>query len=660
MRAPFVSVDFETCSTVNLKTTGVSRYARAKGTHILCLAYAFSQGPVELWLPGDPFPVELAEHIAKGGRLHAWNANFERQIWRYICRPRLGWPTVPDEQWACTMAQGMYAGLPAGLDDAATALGLVQRKDVEGHRLMLQLCQPRSTRPDGTPVWWSDDPDPAKLIRLAAYCMQDVVVERDIANQLPPLPESERQVWLLDQRMNDTGIAVDFNLVDRMQQVAAGAKRDLNAELRMLTKGFATGTNQIATIQTWLMRNGCPLLLDMKRATLEAETTRLLSIDPHHPAAEVIRVRLDAARTSTAKLDAFQRATDEDGRLRCTLRYYGAGRTGRWSGAGGTRAQLQNLPRPTQGTKVAPALTHILAGCQDAHELAQYGDSPLGVIASCLRGCFVASPGHVLVCADLAQIEARVIAWLAGQHDVLDVFHRGEDIYTYTAGLIGSNNRTLGKVIRLALAYGMGSIKFVATALGYGVELGIAEAEAIVRAFRERSHAIRAFWYDLERAMMWAVNALNGNSTYVRAGGGRIGFMAHADGVEMLLPAGRGLFYRNARIEWDDNFERDSVVYDGLHQKTRQWGPIRTYGGKLAENATQAVARDVLAEHMLTLDGLGHRLLLTSHDEIIAEAPERESNFRLAEMLDVMARPIDWAPGLPVRAEGFVADRYRK
>lgn len=656
-QAPFVSIDFETCSIIDLKKAGVSRYARTpNATHILCMAYTFSgpstNGAPCLWLPGDPFPDDLAAHIQAGHRLHAWNANFERQIWRRIAHPRMGWPEVPDSQWSCTMAQAMYAGLPAGLDDAAKALRLVQRKDAEGHRLMLQMAAPRSWRPDGTPVWWADEPGGAKLIRLAAYCMQDVVVEMSIAAQLPPLPDDEREIWLLDQRMNDTGITVDMSLVNTMRGLADEAKRDLNTRMRTLTQGTATGTNQVATIQGWLMANGSPLLLDMRRDTLRIERER----DDLAPEAKaVIETRLDAARTSTAKLDALVNATDADARLRCTLRYYGAGRTGRWSGAGGTRAQLQNLPRPTI-RNTQEALDDVLAGASVADLDARYGDSPLGVIASCIRGCFVASPGHQLVCADLAQIEARVLAWLAGQQDVLDVFVSGQDIYAYTAGLVGSSNRQLGKVIRLALGYGMGTNKFVATALSYGVVLGVQEAEAIVHSFRDRSGATRAFWYGLERQMIACIRSTPGASEW----DGFVGFKRRVDGVEMLLPAGRGLFYRNARIEWDDDFERDSIVYDGLHQKTRQWGPIRTYGGKLAENSTQAVARDVLAHHMLELDRRGHALLLTSHDEIIAEAPDRETDFRLAEMLDVMAQPIPWAPGLPVRAEGYVASRYRK
>jgi DNA polymerase len=654
-QAPFVSLDFETCSIIDLTKTGVSRYARTpNATHILCMAYTFSgaNAPPALWLPGDPFPDALAAHIQAGHRLHAWNANFERQIWRHIAHPRLGWPAVPDDQWSCTMAQAMYAGLPAGLDDAAKALGLVQRKDSDGHRLMLQMASPRSWRPDGTPVWWADEPGGAKLIRLAAYCMQDVVVEMTIAARLPPLPDDERAIWLLDQRMNDTGITVDMSLVGTMRGLANEAKHHLHARMRSLTNGTATGTNQVATVQGWLMNNGCPLLLDMRRDTLRIERDR---VDLPPEAKAVIETRLDAARTSTAKLDALVNATDSDHRLRCTLRYYGAGRTGRWSGAGGTRAQLQNLPRPTIKDTQA-ALDDVLAGAGVADLDARYGDSPLGVIASCIRGCFVASPGHKLVCADLAQIEARVLAWLAGQHDVLDVFKRGEDVYTFAARQIGLDNRQLGKVCVLALGYGMGAAKFVSTALSYGVTLGVQEAETIVKAFRERSSNVRAFWYGLERQMMACVQSPVGAFEY----SGYVGFRRHHDGVEMLLPAGRGLFYRGCRIEWDPDFERDSLVYTGLHQKTRQWCDIRTYGGKLAENCTQAVARDVLAKHMLALDAKGHRLLLTSHDEVISEAPEAEAQDRLAEMIEVMGQPIGWAPGLPVRAEGYVASRYKK
>ena len=588
--------------------------------------------------------------------LRAWNVSFERNIWRRIMQPRFGWPPVPEEQWVCTMATAAFWGLPSRLEYCAAALRLPIQKDQTGAQLMLKMAAPTNMRaieqdPETPPEW---DNDPEHLIRLAAYCCIDVEVERAIQRKLAPLPDREREIWLLDQAMNQRGIQVDLDLVSQMIPLASETHAGLHQHITELTQGEVTKTSQVDNILVWLNARLDPKIPNLKKDTL----VRTRAVLPPGPERDVIDARLAGRFASPAKLTALMSATCEDGRLRDLLRYYGAGRTGRWSGAGGSGVQLQNLPRPTI-KNAETAISLIQDECPaDFLDLA-FADSALGVIASCLRGCFTASPGHLLTCGDLAQIEARVLAWLAGQDDVLDVFRTGEDIYRYTAEQVGSTNRQLGKVIRLALGFGMGSVRFQETAELYGVRLGIADAVTAVETFRAVSDAVVQFWWDLDRAFRTALSSTTGGPWF-RAG--EVAFQRGRTGIAMRLPSQRLLLYRNARLQpHPDPQRRDEIVYDGLHQKTKQWGVIRTYGGKLAENATQAMARDVMADAMLTLDHeLGHRLLLTSHDEIIAEAPQQTAHVHLEDMLDVMRRPVPWAPELPVDAAGFVAYRYRK
>jgi DNA polymerase len=619
------------------------------------LAFAIEDEDPRLWLRGDPFPETLRQHIIDGGTLCAWNVMFERNIWRRIMQPRFGWPHVPDDQWTCTMARALYWGLPAKLEFCAAALKLPIQKDQVGTSLMMKMAGPLNTRAreadPSIPPEWDDDPD--HLARLAAYCCIDVEVERAIQRRLAPLPDRERAIWLLDQEMNQTGIRIDLDLVAKLVPLAAETSAGLHQLITELTDGAVLTTRQVDAILLWLNARLPAPLPDLKKDTV----VRARAVLPPSRERDVLDCRLAGRFASPAKLTALTNATCEDGRLRDLLRYYGAGRTGRWSGAGGSGVQLQNLPRPTVKA-VGVAIDLIMDDAPADYLGVAFEDTPLGVVASCLRGCFTADRGYLLTCGDLAQIEARVLAWLAGQDDVLAVFRKGEDIYDYTAKSVGSRDRQLGKVIRLALGFGMGAPRFVETAALYGVTLSETQAVRLVERYRAQNDAIVQLWWDCADAMREAIHQQPGDPP-VRVG--KLAFQRGRSGVAMLLPSGRLLLYRHARLQPRlDLRQGDEIIYDGLHQKSHKWGVIRTYGGRTVENATQAVARDVMAEAMLTLHAAGHELLLTSHDEIIGQAPEHRAQTRLTEMLEVMRTPVTWAPGLPVDAQGFTAKRYRK
>jgi DNA polymerase len=382
----------------------------------------------------------------------------------------------------------------------------------------------------------------------------------------------------------------------------------------------------------------------MRRETLQ---TVLADKTLSGPARSVVEARLAWSRSSTAKLTSIASARSADGRVRGCFQYYGA-RTGRWSGR---RVQPQNFYRGSLGVDVPEALGCIAAGA-DARDLDMlFSDSPLGVVASCLRSTIVAGPGNRLCLADFSQIEARVLAWLAGQEDSLEIFRSGKDIYTETARAIGSSHRQLGKVLVLACGFGMSWVKFTGTARGYGVILTEVEANAAVMAWRAVNWKIVQLWWETHKALL-RVTA-GGPGTMERCG--KCSFIRRADAVLVRLPSGRHLVYRQPKIEENPQGHPEFVYMGGFGG---HWAEIRMWPGKLVENITQAVARDIMCDAILSLPDVP--LVGTVHDELVAETAEADADETLDRMLSVMRRSPAWAAGLPVNAAGLVTRRYAK
>lgn len=648
-----LSIDFETCSTADLRRTGAVKYALDPTTRVLCMAWAFDNEPVRLWNPDDqttPFPQRVIDHVAAGGIVRGWNVRFELAVWNYCLHPKFLFtlPMLSIDQLRDTMAQAAYWGLPMKLEDAGPAAGLGIVKDTAGHKLMLQMCRPRGIDPFGKPIFWHET-DPTKLERLGDYCKQDVEVERALADALPPLPAREQNIWEIDARINARGVRVDLPLVSRMQRVVANATAHLNKTFSDLTGGYVKKTTDAKRLLDFLRAAGYP------HDNLKKDTVKARLADPACEGLEreLLMLRREAAKASTAKLNAFENAAVHS-RVYGMLQHYGATRTGRWAGR---LVQLQNLPRGSI-KNVAGAVKLILssngqAPIEDMEAL--FGDGALGIVASCLRACLVPSPGHLLLSCDLSQIEARVVAWLAGQDDILKVFASGQDVYVYTAAAIGSTDRQLGKVCVLGLGFGMGPNKFIETAKTYGITLGAAQAEDIVKSWRAANSRIAQFWWDCDAA---ARDIIGGKFKTVRVG--RVVFGRRGNAMSIRLPSGRELVYRGVRLDYDPQTGRDTITYRGVNQYTKKWGDVRTYGGKLVENIVQATARDVMADAMVELEGEGLELLLSIHDEAIAEAPAGVAREHYQKMQRAMSRAPTWAPGLPVAAEGWVGDRYKK
>ena len=450
--------------------------------------------------------------------------------------------------------------------------------------------------------------------------------------------------------MNRRGILIDRPLIDRLQVVTQTETANLDHKMFALTSGVVRTTRVGASLLDWLGGEG------VQTASVDKAHMASLLDDPAvtGPAREALEIRREAAKSSTAKLRSMTMAAGADQRVRGLMQYYGAFRTGRWAGR---LCQVQNYPRIPKDFPKEWIAKDVLAG-EDNEGLRLKFGSPLGMVSALLRQCFTAPPGHQLVSVDFAQVEARVVAWLAGQQNVLDVFASGQDIYTYAAAQIGSDNRQLGKVMTLALGFGMGWEKFVSTAKTYNIDLDPDNAREIVYAWRSANRRIMSFWYELDECVRAVIEASHDHNFAETAGKGFIGFRMGrgkmAGHLLMKLPSGRFLCYRDARLE------EGSIVYSGLSQYTRQWTDIRTYGGKIAENATQAVARDLMAHAMVCMADNGLHLVASIHDEAVAEVPDEYAPSALNLMRHLVSIPPSWARGLPLGGDGYIAKRYGK
>jgi DNA polymerase len=651
-----LSGDFETCSQGDLPRIGAWKYAREPSTRILCFSWAVEDGEPDLWFPPNPPPRRLLKIIEAGCEFHAWNAQFEFNIWNAVGR-LYGLPPLPIERFHCTMARALYWGVPPKLEQAAQVVGTSVRKDKKGADLMRKMSQPRLLKDSPEIRWWDRD-ESDLLLDLGEYCRQDVRTERAVARCLKPMPTVERQLWLLDQRMNMRGLRVDENAVWRMREVVDDELKRLGGVLRGLTGGAVDSVTKTKGLLKWLQNHGVKI-----KSLNKAELPAVLK-DPLEPLHRMIlEIYQEGAKTSTSKLKAMQEYMHKDGRVRGLVQYGGALRTLRWAGRG---VQIQNYPRPSKTINAKQAIVDILAGA-NAEWIELTHGQPMEVVSHCLRGCYVPDAGHAFAVADFSAIEARVVAWLAGQDNVLNVFRAGADIYALTARAIGSDNRTLGKVLVLACGFGMGPKRFRSTAATYGIDLTEEQAKDNVYAWRELNRATRSLWYTVDDVVRTIISE-RVTDRYLSAGT-HLAFRMGKDGSRlhncliMRLPSNRPIIYRNASIDTlldEDGFDLEDVIrYDGL-DFTKKWSRIRTWGGKLVENATQATARDLLADAMLKLDDGSDDLAVTIHDELIAEPPLDRAQDRLTQMLTAMGAAPDWARDLPLKAEGAVMMRYGK
>lgn len=652
-----LSIDIETKSSVDIGKAGAYKYAQSPDFEILLFAYQWNNDPVKIidLKNGEELSCWLMQALTDPDVIkHAYNAAFE-----WYCLNRAGYET-PIDQWRCTMAHGLYCGYTAGLDATGKAIGLPQDKQklTTGRALIRYFCVPcKPTKTNGGRMWNQPWHDKDKWDLFKEYCKQDVVTEREILKRLDlfPMPEEEERLWQMDVLMNAYGVRVDTELIEGALYIDQISAQRLTDEAVRLTG--LSNPNSTAQLVKWLQDNGT----ETDNLRKETVSELLDGINPEK-VQRMLEIRQQLGKTSIKKYVAMDTACGEGDRVRGLTQYYGANRTGRWAGR---LVQMQNLPRNYLKT-LDYARNLVKAKNYDGVKIL-YGNVP-DTLSQLIRTAFIPSSGHKFVVADFSAIEARVIAWLAGEQWVNEVFATHGKIYEATASQMfgvpveriakGNSEYSLrqkGKVATLALGYQGGTSALIAMG---ALQMGLTEEELpdIVQRWRQANPRIKGLWYAIENAALAVMEtaqpqginglifALEGDMIYGQS------FLT------VRLPSGRKLFYPKPFLK-ENRFEKMAVHYYTVGQQTRKWEVTSTYGGKMVENIVQAIARDCLAVTLERIAAKGLQVVFHVHDEVIIDAPMETT---VEEICDLMAEPIPWAPGLVLKGAGFENGYYMK
>lgn len=639
-----INIDVETRSGSDLKKSGVYRYVTDPGFALLLFSYSVDDAPVQTvdLSRGEKIPREIREALHDPQVVkEAFNANFER----IVMSAWLGMPEgeyLDPTNWRCTKVKAAEYGYIGSLEEVAEALDLPVHKDAAGTRLINMFAKPRK---DGTFLAPEDDPE--NWDRFVKYNQQDVVVEHTISRSFGDIDEMEQAGYELDQRINDRGVLIDREMAEGAVRIADAAKADGMNRIRELTG--VGNPNSLVQIKKWLESVGYPMESLNKESVSEALN------DPSTPpeVRRYLKLRRATALSSVAKYQSGLNSVSTDNRIRGMFRFFGAN-TGRWAGRA---LQPQNLPR---GGKLDPSLIRPLVKAGDRGGLLALGVSSGAALKDVIRTVMIAPEGKNLIVVDYSAIEARVLAWLAGEEWVLEVFRGDGKHYEATAARafkvavedVTEDQRDDGKVLVLACGY-QGSVGAV-KAMG-GESRGWDEDQmlALVRVFRDNNPHIVRFWYDLDEAF----RSIIGKETWTRVG--RVELHSDGENITIILPSGRRLIYANTEFIEVEKFGERKIAPSHLGRVTGRRGisRVQTYGGKLTENITQAVARDFLLDALMRLEAAGYRTVLHVHDEAVVEVPEYET---VADIEAVMCEVPDWAEDFPMDADGFATTFYRK
>ena len=643
-------IDIETYSDVDLSKCGVYKYVEGD-FHILLFAYAFDDEEVKIvdLACGEELPQEVLDAIDDPNVIKwAWNAQFERTcIGHYLGR------VLSPDSWRCSMVHAASLSLPLSLKEAAKALKTGEQKDKAGANLIRYFsvpCKPTKTNggrtrnlPEHNPEGWQQFKD---------YCMQDVRTERDIRKRLEvfPMMEHEWDYYHMDQRINDRGVLIDKHLVE--QAIAC----DLLLSETMTKKAYElTGLenpNSVSQLKTWLQERG----IEIDSLGKKEVAAMITDLDKHscdQEALDMLKLRLQMAKSSVKKYQAADRCTCADGRARGLFQFSGANRTQRWSGR---NIQLQNLPQNHIST-LDEARELVKMGCFDMVE-SIYGNTP-DILSQLIRTMLIAKPGHKFIVADFSAIEARVLAWLAGEEWRMEAFKNGEDIYCASASQmfgvpvvkhgINGELRQKGKVAELACGYGGAAGALISMG---ALDMGLSEEELpdLIDDWRNSNPKIVQFWWDIEKAAIESIKDHKDRQV------GRIGVSFSSNTLWLQLPSGRRLAYVKPKLQ-PNRFGRLSITYEGLGQNNK-WSRIETYSGKLVENITQATARDLLAEAMWRIEKAGLDIVGHVHDEVILEVAE--DGVTVEDVCQIMNQNPKWADGIVLNSAGYQGFYYFK
>lgn len=644
-------IDIETYSSIDIRSSGAYKYSESVDFEILLIAYALDDSPIKCidLAQGESIPEELINWMLDPN-IDKWahNATFERR-----CFTEVGIP-VPIEQWYCSAILAAYCGLPLSLELVSKALNLGEKGKLStGKALIRYFCIPcKPTKANNLRERNFPKHDLEKWEEFKTYCVNDVEAERQICHKLSKykIPDSEREIYIIDQEINDNGILIDLNMVDnavKFDNIYTDSVMNRAKELTGLQN-----PNSPAQLKKWLGDAIGEEITSLAKENLPL----ILEKTESEAVVEVIDCRKRLAKSSTKKYVAMQNCICGDGRAHGVFQFYGANRTGRWAGR---LIQLQNLPQ------------NHMNNLKEARDLVASGDYGLttmlydnipNVLSELIRTAFVSKKDEVFSVADFSAIEARVLSWVAGEEWRMDVFKTHGKIYEASASMMfgvpieevtkGSDLRQKGKTAELALGY-QGSVGAM-TKMG-GEKMGLSEVEmkAIVYKWRKANKYIVKFWNDVNECAIQAIKSRR----VVRMK--YLEFEYNGEVFTIKLPSGRKLFYQQPKLELN-RFGNMSIKFRGMDQIIKQWVWIETYGGKLTENIVQAISRDLLAYSMVRLKSEGFKMVMHVHDEVAAEVRKTIAEEKLTEMCNIMGEEVPWAPGLPLNADGYITPFYKK
>lgn len=654
-----LSIDIETKSSIDIQKAGLYKYAQSPDFEVLLFAYQWDEDPVELvdLTAGEEIPEWVLDELVNPETWkHAYNAAFE-----WYCLNRAGYET-PLEQWRCTMMHGLYCGYTAGLDATGRAIGLPQDKQklTTGKALIRYFCVPcKPTKSNGNRTWNLPKHAPEKWVLFKEYCKQDVVTEHEIWKRLEiyPVPEEEEALWQMDIRMNAFGVRVDEALIDGALSIDEICTEKLTGEAIRITG--LQNPNSTAQLKAWIEQQTGR---EVPGLTKENVTELLARNDISEEVRRVLEIRQQLGKTSIKKYVAMKTAEGEEERVRGLTQFYGANRTGRWAGR---LVQMQNLPR--NYLKTLDEARNLVKAKNYTGVRLIYGNVP-DTLSQLIRTAFIPTEGRKFVVADFSAIEARVIAWLAGEQWVNEVFATHGKIYEATASqmfhvpiekIVKGNPeyslRQKGKVATLALGYQGGTNALIAMG---ALNMGLSEEELpdIVQRWRNANPRIRDLWYAVEEASIQTMLTAQPHAIYGLIFALESDLVYGQSFLTVRLPSGRKLFYPKPFLK-ENQFGKMAIHYYTVGQQTRKWEVTSTYGGKMTENIVQAIARDCLAETLRRIDARGLQVVFHVHDEVIVDAPLETT---VEELCDLMAEPIGWAPGLILKGAGFESSYYMK
>lgn len=653
-------IDFETYSACDIEKHGGVAYALHPTTCMLCMGYAFDDAPAQLLKGIEPLPIEIIEHVTNGGKVYAHNMAFDFRIWNYVCTSQLGWPTLSLEQVVDTMALCLTFQVPASLKDAGAALQISMPKNPEGKRLINTCCKPDKNGLQPMPFGANKN----AFDRLFAYCVRDVEAMRQIVKALPRelLIEKEQKLWELTYTMNSYGLPVDKQTIRAIEKYLATYIEQAMSQVPILTAGQVESINQVAKLKDWCIMNGYfleSLTADQIKIALADETC-----PPH--VKEVLTLRQELGRSSVAK---FIKLNNLAHKKECgnwyvfdNLQYHGAG-TGRWAGRG---FQVHNLPRAS-----VPNPDEFI----EAFRRGETIPDPVSVGKALIRPMICAPSGHSLLVSDYSSIENRILHYLAEDWETLEEFRLGMDQYKTMAAArygvsyedVSKPQRQMGKVIILGCGFQMGGPKFQDTAkVQFGMDIPLEEAKLAVRAYRDKYPLVEELWSGLKNACAKAV--ITGRRTQYK----KIIFAtAKIKGtvwLAMLLPSGKALYYMSPEVhqmfipDYEHMGRVPTVTHMGLNPYSRKWSRLKLIPGRITENAVQGTARECMGQGLINVvENMPYVAPIASvHDEAISIINNNRITDSTIDLYNEYLCHIPWAQDLPLKAEGYISQRYKK